>query len=118
MLSVEQYWEDGKYIDDNYQMNRSTVQGPHMRLPLDNVLVGITGKSVFTQDELALTYVSFVFRQFLPSSHNLMVIKQKKYEYEINLDEFSNMNVNEHSQDNDHYEEWGWGARGPQGWES
>jgi len=83
MNIISEYREKGGYFNSStYEWCSSIVPGPHKRISLDSVLVGITGKEVVTGGDLALANLSFVFREMLPTSKFL--ISDKK-EYEIHI---------------------------------
>ena len=76
-LEYVHYHEDGIFLDYNAsKWIESIVPGPHIRIPLDSILVGITGRERVTQGLLALTHFHFIFRQMLPSS-SFLITKEK-----------------------------------------
>ena len=101
MKRVMKYREEGGYYRNNsYDFYESIVPGPHKRIPLDSILVGITGKEVSTGNNLALAHLSFIFREMLPSS-NFLIKKGKKFEIPLSDDNFMPLSTSPYS---DEYE--------------
>jgi len=71
MKTLTQYRTDGVFYDSQtYRRHISAIQGPHRRIPLDSILVGITGTEVQDEGHVVMTNVSFVFRLMLPNQTN------------------------------------------------
>lgn len=82
MSSICTYRERG-WLPVDGKKYYSVVRGPHQRIPLDSLLVGVTGDAVMTGDScLALQNVHFVFREMLPTSKFLINLR-KKYDVSI-----------------------------------
>ena len=79
METLTKYREEGQ-IFVPFKWKKSVAHpGPHARIPLDSLLVGITGKEVTTADHLAITHLRFVFRAMLPTS-DFLIRSDKKCE--------------------------------------
>merc|ERR550534_685507 len=78
MGNLERFRQDGNVYDNKiYDFLSSIAPSPHERIPLDSILVGVSGTRVYDQDDYAITHVSFIFRLMVPSSL-FLITKEKK----------------------------------------
>ena len=83
MKIVDRYREEGIYYPQThtYKYCKSVDPGPHLRVPLDSILVGIVGITPEEETsgvELGVRDLTFIFRQLLPSSQ--LVSTEKEFE--------------------------------------
>ena len=80
MGSVERFREEGKLYDQHAHKYRySVASAPHERIPLDTILVGVSGTRIDDQNNYAITHLRFCFRLMTPSS-SFLISSEKKCE--------------------------------------
>ena len=69
METVRQYRREGVFYDAHtYHTHICEVEGPHDSIPLDTILVGVTGIEVEDEGVVVIKNVRFVFRLWLPKN--------------------------------------------------
>ena len=81
MESVRKFREEGRVYDQCLFLT-SFAPAPHARIPLDAILVGLSGTRVIINNSYAITNLRFCFRMMTPGS-TFLITNEKKCEIDL-----------------------------------